>query len=362
MGVAAQVPVRVIRVRFGPFGFALSLFAATLCCAAHPAGAAQPAGAASSQAAGATVPDALAGSIAAAGSAKPSRWKADEDRLGAAVRQRLLAPRGASEHWLAARFDVTDIASQVANLARARVSSPEQRLYLASLAVACMQPTRPQLPDCATVDRLADWATRDRDNGVPSILLGYRALARRDPDTAAADVEEASRATRFDDYWSAAGAQWWNYLKRFDSDADPAVRAELAITWSIEHDPEWISALHALCVEPRPAARMRAACEKLGVAMARRASTFALRRAGARVAAVNAEGEEAKAGAGALQARALEASARCAEVQPDFESELESADRGVRERAVEAWGRWVAARAELGEVAACARAVSARPR
>ena len=310
----------------------------------------------SQSAPGGALESGVAAAISAAAASRPSRWQAGKDRLDAALRLHLLAPSTPREHWLAAHFDATDIAARVANLAAARMSAPDNRLYLASLADACMQPTRPQLDACASVDRLADWATRDRDNGMPPILLAYRALERRDPDTAVADLDEAAGAARFDDYWSSAEAEWWEYLKDYSSDLDPAGRAEAASTWAAERDPEWTTALRVLCVNPGAVnAAMRSACAKLGAAMAERAATFALRRAGARIATVNADGPRARAAADALQARALAASARCAEAGPDFASEFESPDRAVRERAVAAYDRWVTLRATLGEVAACAK-------
>lgn len=304
----------------------------------------------------ATLSPDVAAAISAADRSRPSRWQAAKDALDAALRSHLLAPSTPREHWLAGHFDATDIVDRVANLAAARVAAPGNRLYLASLADACMQPTRPQLDACAAVDRVADWATRDRDNGVPMILLAYRALARRDPDSAVANLEGAAGAPRFDDYWSSAEAEWWGYLKRYSSDLDSAAKAEAASTWASERDPEWTTALRVLCVDPGGTnAKIRAACARLGTAMAERAATFALRRAGARIAAVNADGSAARAAADALQARALEASARCAANEPDFASDFESPDRAVRARAVAAYDRWVTLRAELGEVAACAK-------
>lgn len=310
----------------------------------------------SQPASGETLEPGVAAAISAAAASRPSRWQAGKDRLDAALRLHLLAPSTPREHWLAAHFDATDIAARVANLAAARMSAPDNRLYLASLADACMQPTRPQLDACASVDRLADWATRDRDNGMPPVLLAYRALERREPDTVVADLDEAAAAHRFDDYWSSAEAEWWEYLKDYPSDLDPAGRAEAASTWAAERDPEWTTALRVLCVNPGAVnAAMRSACAKLGTAMAERAATFALRRAGARVATVNADGPRARAAADALQARALAGSARCAEAGPDFASEFESPDAVVRGRSVAAYDRWVTLRAKLGEVAACAK-------
>jgi hypothetical protein len=321
-----------------------------------PAGLAAPA-------AEASLPPGASAAIAAAAKPRPSRWQAELDRLDSDLRLRLLAVNSPREHWLAAQFDVTDIALQVENLASARVAAPDNRLYLATLAFACMQPTHPQLPACAEVDRLADWATRDRDNGVPAFLLGYRARERgENAASVAAYVEEAAAAPRFDDYWSMGPQQWWGYLDTLAIGVDPAVKAKAAATYALEHDLGWTFALRVLCVETRASGDpVRPACAKLGLAMAERASTFALRRAGARIAEVDAPGADARDSARKLQAAIVVANARCTVAGPDFENALESSATTERAKGVGEFGDWVNAQARSGEVAACEQAVAATP-
>ena len=220
------------------------------------------------------------------------------------LRLRLLAARDPREHWLAAQFDLTDIESKVHSLELARVDAPDNRLYLASLAFACMQPTRPQLPACSAVDRLADWAIRDGGNGVPAFLLGYRALERGQPKAAVAYVEEAAAAPRFDDYWSQGPQQWWSYLSTYPLDIDPAARRRPPTTYAFEHDLGWTHALHVLCADPkgpRPS-RCVSPARSSGQAMGERGATFALRRAGARVAEIDAADAASRAAAQALAA------------------------------------------------------------
>ena len=311
----------------------------------------------------AALPAAASAAIDAAAARHPSRWRAELDRLDSDLRLRLLSVDAPREHWLAAQFDLTDIASKVRNLAAARVAAPDDRLYLASLAFACMQPTQPQLPECAAVDRLADWAIRDQGNGVPTFLLGYRALLRGEASAAVAYVEEAAAAPRFDDYWSQGAQQWWGYLRSYPLPVDPAAKAKAAATYALEQDLGWTSALHLLCADPKGRSEpMRAACAKLGQAMGERAATFALRRAGARIAEIDAADAKSRAAAQALAARILEASAACTLAEPDFESALESPDATLRQRGIGEFEAWAAAQAKEGEVGACDRRVAATRR
>ena len=123
------------------------------------------------------------------------------------------------------------------------------------------------------------------------------------------------------------------------------------------------ASLRALCAEPGARAeRMKAACAKLGQAMMTRGATFALRRAGARIAETNAADERARAAAQSQHARILEATARCAQAQPDFTTELESQAAPARARGVEQFGVWAGAQARDGEVGACERLLAAARR
>ena len=93
-----------------------------------------------------------------------------------------------------------------------------------------------------------------------------------------------------------------------------------------------------------------------------RGASFALRRAGARIAELNAADANARATAQSRDARILTMSARCAQLQPDFASALESPQSATRARGVEEFATWASAQAQLGEVASCERVLAAAPR
>ena len=290
--------------------------------------------------------------------APPSRWQGELDQLDADLRLRLLTADAPPDAWLAGELDKTDLASQVRHFTAARTMAPAERLYQASLATACMIPVRPRvLEQCDVVDRLADWARRDEDNGVPTVLLADRARQRGEPDSAASYVEEAGAQPRFDDYWSLGALTWWNYLRPIPLPFEPAVKAEAAWNYASARDLRWPASLHALCVQ-QPGARsdrMKAACAKLGDALMARGATFALRRAGAEIADVNAADAATRSVVQSGRARILTAATNCSQARPDFASALESADAGTRARGVEQFGTWANAQARDGEVAACMR-------
>lgn len=293
--------------------------------------------------------------------APESRWQAALNQLDADLRLRLLTASGPPTAWLAGEMDATDIESQVRHYTDARTSAPQERLYQASLATACLVRVRPQLAPCEAVDRLADWARRDADNGVPSVLLADRARQRGEPDSAASNVEAAAAAPRFDDYWSQGALHWWNYLQPLSIDVDPAVKAKAAANYASERELPWTSPLRALCADPGGRSdRMKSACAVLGVAMMTRGATFALRMAGARIAETNAADTTARAAARSRHARIIEATARCAQAKPDFATEFESPTASIRARGVEQFGAWASAQARDGEVAACERLVAAK--
>lgn len=293
--------------------------------------------------------------------APASRWQGALNQLDADLRLRLLTADQPPAAWLAGELDKTDIELQVRQYTAARTSAPQEPLYQASLATACLVHVRPQLPACEAVDRLADWARRDDGNGVPSVLLAERARQRGELDSAASYVELAATAPRFDDYWSQGALHWWNYLRPLQIDVDPAARAKAAANYASERDLAWAPSLHALCGLPAGrSGRMTTACAALGDAMMARGATFALRRAGARIAETNAANPSARAAAQSGHARILEATARCAQAQPDFATALESSAAATRARGVEQFGAWASAQAHDGEVRACERLVAAK--
>ena len=219
------------------------------------------------------------------GDATPSRWQSDLERLDSDLRLRLLTANEPRIDWLAGDIDSADVESQVRHYAAARIAAPGERLYLASLGIACLHPVRPTLAPCDAVDRLADWARRDTDNGVPSLLLAGRARQRGQSDAVASYVEQAAGAPRFDDYWSQHSQRWWDYLRAVDVGIDAAAKAEAAAKYGSMNDLAWAQPLRIVCAEgsARPD-RLRDACSNLGQALMARGASFALRRAGARIA------------------------------------------------------------------------------
>ena len=296
------------------------------------------------------------GAEAREGAAPGSRWQGELNRLDADLRLRLLTADEPRTNWLAGELDTTDIASQVRHYTAARTNAPDERLYQASLAAACLARVRPQLPECAAMDRLADWARRDGENGLPSVLLAERARERGELDSAASYVEQAAGAPRFDDYWSRGAFVWWEYLRPLAIDIDPAAKAKAAASYASMRDLSWAPAMRALCVGSGGRSdRMKVACASLGNGLMTRGATFALRRAGARIAEADAADEKSRAAAQSGHARIIEATARCAQAQPDFATELESPAGRVRARGLDAFSAWASAQARDGEVGACAR-------
>ena len=293
-------------------------------------------------------------------SAPPSRWTVDAARLDEQIRLRLLSADDPRSHWIAGQFDSTDIASKVKHYAAARTSAPQENLYLASLAMACLQPVQPTLPECDAVDRLADWATRDLDNGLPTMLLAARASKRGDNDATIAYLELAATKPRFDEYSSHGWLEYWQYVMAFPVDIDRAAKTELAAGYGAAQ------ALPALALVPGPcqappgiAETRRAACAKAGGAMAERSLAAVPRAIGAGIAERNAADERTaqrvRANRVALQALL----ARCGDDDRAMITRLESPDAAIRAGTADAWDRIVREKARTGEIAECERRLSA---
>ncbi|HEY7787294.1 MAG TPA: hypothetical protein VIF33_02140 [Casimicrobiaceae bacterium] len=308
-----------------------------------------------------TLTQSAKGAEARGAEAPESRWQAALNQLDADLRLRLLTANAPPTSWLAGEMDETDIESKVRHYTDARTAAPQERLYQASLATACLVRVRPPLAQCEAVDRLADWARRDTGNGLPSVLLADRARQRGELDSAASDLDEAAAAPRFDDYWSQGALHWWNYLRPLPVDVDPAVKAKAAAIYASERELPWATSLRALCADSGGRSdRMKSACASLGVAMMTRGATFALRRAGARIAETDAADAAARTAAQSHHARIIEATARCAQAQPDFATELESPAASTRARGIEQFGAWASSQARDGEVGACERLTAAK--
>ncbi|HTQ01137.1 MAG TPA: hypothetical protein VMN56_17585 [Casimicrobiaceae bacterium] len=288
--------------------------------------------------------------------AAPSRWQQEQDTLDQALRARVLASAEPREMWVAGRLDSTDPWAQVAVLARARTQAPGEKVFIASLAIACLAPLQPLPAECDATDRLADWATRDEDNGVPALLLADRARRRNNGAAMVAYLEEVARLPRFDDYQNRAALILWEALRAVPGAVDPAARAALAANYAAAHASYAAGQMQSLCRDAQKAPdEVRHACAAAGSAVAQRASTWSLRVAGARLAersALPGAGyDSAQRQLADVQRRAFE----CAEAGNAIAQALESPDASVRTRAVSQWEAMLAEEARVGEVAACGK-------
>ena len=306
--------------------------------------------------AAAVAPAAFAqGGVAAAEPAPAaSRWSAQGGAIDDALRAQWLVATTPRANWLAGALDPGDPAAQVARLAAARVAAPDDRLFLATLATACLAPVRPRPPECDVVDRLADWATRDVDNGVPSLLLADRARQRNNAAATLAYLDEAAARPRFDDYWTRGALVIWEDVRALPGPYDPAARALVAASYGLRWNAFTAGAIDGLCRDGQaPSDAILAACAAAGSALAQRAATWSLRIAGARLAERSAAPGPAQAAARQQLADVQRRAYDCAEGGNAIAAGLESADAGARARAVAQWEARVARDAREGEVAAC---------
>lgn len=284
----------------------------------------------------------------------PSRWQAERDLLDGAMRGQALTATDPRGLWIAGTLDTGDPVGQVASFAQARTQAPSEKVFLAALATACLAPVQP-LPDaCDATDRLADWASRDVDNGVPMLLLADRARQRNNATSMTALLEEAATRPRFDDYWNQGALFIWEAVRALPGGTDPAAKAELAASYGALHESYPVRQMPLLCRDARRLSdSLRAACHAAGEAIAQRAANWSLRIAGARLAersaAVGPALTAAQAQLSDMQRRAFE----CAEAGNAIAAALGSSDAAVRARAVAQWEARLVQDARVGEVAAC---------
>ncbi|MEP7328785.1 MAG: hypothetical protein ABI777_06200 [Betaproteobacteria bacterium] len=286
-----------------------------------------------------------------------SRWQPEVDRLDQAYRERVSVATDARSQWVAGQLDPGDPAAETTRFLRARSEVPAERLYLAALAAACLEPVQPRPQACDGTDRLADWATRDVDNGIPSLLLAERARQRNNTAGMIAYLDEAALRPRFDDYWTRGAVVLWEDIKGATTGADPSARAILTSSYLLLRGAYGGSVWRTLCREPPQSnASVRAACYAAGVALAQRGNTWAIRLAGARAAERNA-GTPAEAQTSAARIVELQKLAGACAAQDDtLAAAFESADSAMRERALMAWERRLQRQGADGEVAACGNA------
>jgi hypothetical protein len=283
-----------------------------------------------------------------------SRWQADVDRLDPAYRDRVSTATDTRSQWVAGQLEPGDVTAASERFLRARSEAPTERLYLAALAAACLEPVQPRPPACDSPDRLADWATRDSDNGLPSLLLAERARQRNNTAGMIAYLDEAAIRPRFDDYWNRGALILWEDIKGATPGADPAARALLVANYLTLRGAYGGNVWRTLCRDGgRGNDAARAACYAVGVAVAERGTTWALQLAGARAAERNA-GSPAEAEAAGARVRQLQQRAFACAAQADtLAAAYEVTDDATRERALKAWERRLQRQAADGEAAAC---------
>ncbi len=197
---------------------------------------------------GATVAAQQAAPPATSVAPAPSRWQEQVDRLDEAYRARMLTANDPRSNWIAGQLDRGDIEAQVRHFAAARVAAPDNRLYLASLATACLEPVQPRLPECDGVDRLADWATRDVDNGWPTLLLAERARRHKNQEAMLAYLQQAAGQPRFVEYWEAGSLEFWEAVRAIPLEAEEAAKLELAVMYAMARSLAWPDAARATCM------------------------------------------------------------------------------------------------------------------
>jgi len=288
-----------------------------------------------------------------------SRWQDDLDRIDGQVRLALMVPADPRANYVAGRLDHLDVESAARHFAAARVAAPQEGVYLSALATVCLQRVQPALPECDGVDRLADWASRDRDNGLPQLWLAERARKRGDRDAMVAYIAQAARAPRFDDYYAPGIVLFWEYFKTAPITVEPAARAEAALNYGRTVPFGWTEATVRTCLDPTERTdALRAACLDLGSSMLERGSSLLARRNGTFLIERNAADPAVRQKATAARAGLDLDNGRC---DPGFEITpgLESADPAVRARAIASADAWVRAIGASGEAAACARRLAA---
>jgi hypothetical protein len=287
--------------------------------------------------------------------AVPSGAQAQVGALDDALRARLLTANDPRSNWMAGQLDRGDIESQVRHFAAARVAEPLDRLYLATLAMSCAEPVQPRPPECDAVDRLADWATRDPDNALPSLLLAERSRRHGNEAAMLAHLDHAAAQPRFDDYWGAGSLIIWDTVRALPVAADDSSRLALAAGLDAARVVIWPNRARALCLPKGEAADtdVRAACARIGQLMRAQGTTWAARSLGARLASHNAATPEAKASAERDVAALRGEVASCGEAIAAGIAGANSPDPALRARAVAAYGAWVQREAAMGEPLAC---------
>ncbi len=297
---------------------------------------------------------------AAVPSVASSRWQQEVERLDNAFRSRMLTPNDPRSNWIAGQLDRGDIEAQVRHFASARVAAPNNKLYLTTLATACLEPVQPRPPECDGVDRLADWATRDTDNGWPSLLLADRSRQHKNPQAMQAYLEQAAAQPRFVEYWEEGSLEIWEAVRAMPVDGEEAAKLELAVMYAMPRVLTWPNAARATCMGTGERAEaVRTACARLGVSMRERGSTWMARLIGARMVESNGDTVESRRAASKNLEAVRAQNAACASATGKILDGLEASDGATRAKAIAEWDRWLRREAAVGEARACEERVGA---
>ncbi len=114
--------------------------------------------------------------------------------------------------WVRGLLTRSDDAARARDLLAAHRAAPKEMLYLASLALTCHSYRGARPAACAESDWVAKWASADRDNAAPWLLLAQRSLRVRRSDRAIEDLAQGASSPRFDEYWNRATASAWKVI------------------------------------------------------------------------------------------------------------------------------------------------------
>ncbi len=280
---------------------------------------------------------------------------AAEERIDTAVRDRVIAADDAGSLWIAGQFETLDVAARVHDFAGAAERAPSERLFLTSLATACLERTQPTLPGCASGDPIAKFAARDTDNALPWLFLAERSRRRNDSTALGANLDRAALQPRFDDYRGRAGPVYLAVARAAGGSADPTAALLATLRFVAALPSPAAVALDTLCPLGATAAPNGATCARVGALMAARATQFDARAAGAALAERFDPTPAGREQGVSAQRDARLASARCAEMRDAYARDLVGGDAARRARATSALEAWLVDAATRGEVAACER-------
>jgi hypothetical protein len=212
----------------------------------------------------------------------PSLPEAAFERIDQALRDRVATADTADALFVRGLQATMDPGARVSGYAEAYRRQPSELLFLASLADACMVRTIPAWPECASLDPVSRWASRDADNALPRVLLAERARQRSDLPGMREQLLYAAALPRFDSYRARGGVAVWHVLAGVPGVAgEPESPFAAAAIGAARADVATVEAA-AVCRRDGPGVtpEVGEACRRLGRTMADRADTWEARQVG----------------------------------------------------------------------------------